>query len=172
MRVRIATTIDLAALHPVIERAYRGDTARQGWTFESDLLDGPRTDIASLDAILADPRQRLLIALDGDAPLGCVNIVDMGEGRAYLGLLCIDPLRQAAGLGRELIAAAEAQAAVLFGAQMMEMTVIDRRPELIAYYVRRGYTLTGELRPFPIPLDPPYEMVVLAKALATRDDLG
>ncbi|MET0372016.1 MAG: GNAT family N-acetyltransferase [Sphingobium sp.] len=166
MQIRLAAAADLPALHPVIERAYRGDSARAGWTFESDLLSGPRTDLSTLEAILADPAQRLLIGLaDDGTPLGCVNIADRGEGVAYLGLLCIDPLRQAAGLGRALIAQAEAQASALFGAMLMEMTVIDSRAELIAYYVRRGYALTQEKRPFPIPLDPPFEMVVLAKRL-------
>ena len=31
----------------------------------------------------------------------------------------------------------------------MEMTVITQRRELIAWYERRGYTVTGESRPFP-----------------------
>jgi hypothetical protein len=31
----------------------------------------------------------------------------------------------------------------------MEMTVIIQREELIAWYERRGYRPTGELRPFP-----------------------
>lgn len=168
MLIRAATPADLPALHPIIERAYRGDEARAGWTFESDLLSGARTDLATLGTIVADPTQRLLIALDDSgAPIGCVNIADKGDGVAYLGLLCIDPALQAAGLGRRLIAQAETLAASLFGATTMEMTVIDSRTELIAYYVRRGYALTAEKRPFPIPLDPPFEMVVLAKALAT-----
>ena len=150
-----------------------GDAARAGWTFESDLLSGPRTDLASLSAILASPTDWLLIALGEDAaPIGCVQITDKGAGTAYLGLLCIDPARQAAGLGRHLIAVAEAHAARCFATTLMEMTVIDSRTELIAWYQRRGYAPTGEVRPFPIPLDPPLAMTVLAKALATRNDLG
>jgi hypothetical protein len=31
----------------------------------------------------------------------------------------------------------------------MEMTVIAQRPDLIAWYERRGYRRTGENRPFP-----------------------
>lgn len=45
------------------------------------------------------------------------------------------------------------------------MTVIEQREELIAYYQRRGWRVTGERRPFPVPLDPPYFMTVLAKSL-------
>ncbi len=173
MLIRPATAPDLPALHPVIERAYRGDAARQGWTYESDLLSGPRTDIATLTAILEDPAQSLLMALDdAGTPIGCVNIADRGDGLAYLGLLCIDPRRQANGLGRRLIAAAEDHAARLFHATAMEMTVIDSRHELIAWYVRRGYSPTGETRPFPVPLDPPYRMIVLAKPLAALRNLG
>ena len=47
----------------------------------------------------------------------------------------------------------------------VEMTVIDCRAELIAYYERRGYARTGEARPFPVPCDPPLSMIVLAKSL-------
>ena len=163
--IRIAVAADLERLHPVIERAYRGDEARKGWTSEADLLDGQRTDIATLEAILANPATRLLVASDGDEPIGCVQVSDHGSGTAYLGLLCIDPLRQAGGLGRQLIAAAEDLARDTFAATSIEMTVIEQRAELIAYYERRGYTATGERRDFPIPLDPPFFMTVLAKSL-------
>ena len=47
----------------------------------------------------------------------------------------------------------------------MELLVVSRRPELIAYYERRGYVRTGERRPFPIATDPPLEFVVLSKPL-------
>lgn len=165
--IRPALPADLDALHPVIERAYRGDAARDGWTHEADLLAGAGARIAraDLEAALAAPGERLLVAIRDGAPIGCVQVSDRGAGTAYLGLLCIDPRLQAAGLGRRLIAAAE-ECARGFGATRIEMTVIDRRAELIAYYERRGYRATGELRPFPIALDPPLAMVVLEKALA------
>lgn len=173
MHIRLATPADIPALHPVIESAYRGDAARGGWTFESDILDGPpRTDPARLAAIVNSAGDRLLIALLDGAPIGCVQITDCGAGTAYLGLLCILPQRQAGGLGRQLIDAAETLARKDFSTITMEMTVIDRRAELISYYERRGYTLTGETRPFPIPFDPPLSMVVLAKALAAEARLG
>jgi GNAT superfamily N-acetyltransferase len=150
MEVRNATSDDLPALHAMVERAYRGDAARGGWTHEADLLDGQRTDLAALADTLADPGQRILLAFDRDALTGCVQLTRLDGNRAYLGLLTVDPERQAGGLGARLIAAAEEQAAALFGARTMEMTVIRQRSELIAYYERRGYVLTGEERPFPL----------------------
>jgi ribosomal protein S18 acetylase RimI-like enzyme len=164
--IRPAISSDLPRLHPIIERAYRGDAARGGWTHEADLIEGQRTDLATLEAILASPADRLLVAVGDDAILGCVQVTGKGAQLAYLGLLCIDPALQAAGFGRTLIAAAEAEARITFAAVTMEMTVIDSRTELIAYYERRGYALTGERRSFPIPLDPPLFMVVLTKDLA------
>lgn len=163
--IRVATRDDLPALHPVIERAYRGETARGGWTHEADLIEGPRTDISTLIAIVEDPAQRLLIALKDEATLGCVQVSDRGDGLAYLGLLCIDPGLQAGGYGKQLVTAAEETARDAFHARRMEMTVIDVRRKLIEFYERRGYRISGEKRDFPIPLDPPLFMDVLVKDL-------
>lgn len=163
--IRPASLADLPALHAVIERAYRGDSARQGWTHEADLLGDTRTDLGTLQAIVADPAQVLLGLFERRTPLGCVNVADRGEGTAYLGLFCIEPTRQGDGLGRSLLAAAEEWARSQFGCTAVEMTVLEQRRELIAYYERRGWRRTGERRPFPVPLDPPYVMEVLAKPL-------
>jgi len=163
---RFAAPADLGELHALIERAYRGDSARQGWTHEADMLSDPRTDAHTLSAIVADPRSRLLLALIDSRILGCVQISDTGEGNAYLGLLCVDPALQSSGLGRHLITHAETQAQAVFGARRMTMSAIEARTELIAYYIRRGYTPTGRRLDFPIPLDPPLFMTELAKPLA------
>lgn len=149
MTIRPVIAEELPVLHALIERAYRGDSAKAGWTHEADLLGGQRTDPAALTDMLADPGQRLLVAVDEGAITGCVSIKRCATDRCYLGLLTVDPALQAAGLGRRLIAAAE-DAARAMGAAIMEMTVIVQRSELVAWYERRGYHLTGEQRPFPL----------------------
>jgi len=166
LNIRVAVSADLPRLHPVIERAYRGDSARQGWTHEADLLSGERVDRATLDAMMEDYDQRLLVAERNGVPVGSVALTSRGDGLAYLGLLCVDPTCQAAGIGKAIIAAAERIARDDLGADRIEMTVIDSRIELIAYYERRGFVRTGERRPFPVRFDPPLEMVVLEKAIA------
>jgi ribosomal protein S18 acetylase RimI-like enzyme len=170
--IRRATLSDLDALLDLVHRAYRGDSARAGWTHEADLLDGQRTDAAALAAIINDDRQQLLIAEDRGRAVGCVQVSDQGGGTAYLGMLSVDPTLQTKGLGRLLIDAAEACGRDAFAAERMEMTVIEQRTELIAYYERRGYSRTGETRPFPLD-DPRFGLprrrdlrfVVLAKPL-------
>lgn len=172
--IRPAAAGDIAALHALIQSAYRGDTARRGWTHEADLLDGQRIDPAGLADILTDPDQHLLVAEDANGTLlGCVEIADKTAGLAYLGLLSVAPHEQARGLGRQLIAAAQGFARDELGATRMEMTVIHQRTELIAYYERRGYRLTGEKRPFPYgderfgqPRNDALGFVVLARALS------
>jgi len=169
---RISTLDDLPALHRLIERAYRGETAKVGWTNEADLLDGQRTDVEELTEILTDPARIVLLAEDARVLVACLQLVDEGGGTTYLGMLSVEPERQAGGLGRFMIAAAEVEAVARFGADTMRMTVIRQRPELIAWYERRGYALTGETEPFPLsderfglPRRQDLEFVVLAKRL-------
>ena len=169
---RTALTGDIPALHRLIESAYRGDSAKRGWTHEADLLGGQRTDPDKLAEVIADDQHHLLVAEQDGAIIGCVDVMQVRDGVCYLGLLTVDPTLQANGLGRQLIAAAEGAAVEHFGAGRMEMTVIKQREELIAYYVRRGYVLTGETRPFPmadarfgLPKTRELEFVVLEKVL-------
>ena len=166
LSIHPAVPADLATLQPLIQRAYRGATSRLGWTHEADLLpDGERIDLAELQAMLADPHERILIARVGDRQVGCVRVARLSGGLAYLGLLCVEPLVQAGGYGKQLIAAAEDVARTSFGATRIEMTVIEQRHELIDFYRRRGYVPTGERRDFPVLVDPPLFLTVLDKPL-------
>ena len=148
LTIRPATPADVPTLHALVERCYRSSDNR-GWTHEAALFDAPRSDLASLAAVLVEPGQAILVADAGAGPVASVQIGDAGNATGYMGLLCVDPALQAGGLARRMIAAAEVLAASGFAAARMEMTVINHRPELIAYYQRRGYVLTGETRHLP-----------------------
>ena len=165
---RLATPADVAAIRALVESAYRGDSARRGWTHEADLLGGERTSAAEVAAQVGTPGHHMIVAQAHGVIIGTVAITARPPDGCYLGMLAVLPDRQAGGLGRQLIAAAEAEARLRFGAVTMEMTVIQRRPELIAFYERRGYRRTGEIRPFPyadLPEAPGLAMVVLERAL-------
>jgi GNAT superfamily N-acetyltransferase len=165
IRFRLARPSDVPALRALVEKAYRGESAKRGWTHEADLLDDERTSDAELAGTIASERSRVLLAQIEGTLAGTVTITDLGEARAYLGMLCVDPELQAEGLGRALIADAEDMAVEVFAATVMEMTVIDARPELIAYYERRGYVRTGETRPFPYGGEDRFRMAVLERSL-------
>ena len=162
---RPADTGDIPVLHALIERAYRGDTARAGWTHEADLIATPRTSAEELAELIADPDHRLITAWRGDGLVGCARLSRQAPDGAYLGMLTVDPVLQGGGLGDAILRHAEDEARRRLGAGWMEMLVIDVRTELIAYYERRGFVRTGERRPFPAETDPPLEFAVLRKPL-------
>ena len=163
---------DVEAVVALVESAYRGDASRQGWTTEADLLDGQRTDEAAVSALLGDRASRLLLAcVDGDVA-GCCHLQDRGGALAYLGMFAVRPDRQGAGVGRAILQEAERWTAAIWGATRLSMTVIRQRDDLIAWYGRRGYRLTGETVAFPygderfgVPRRDDLEFVVLAKPL-------
>ncbi|MBU1347458.1 MAG: GNAT family N-acetyltransferase [Alphaproteobacteria bacterium] len=161
--VRDAAPGDIPALHALIESAYRGEVSRAGWTTEADLLAGQRTDPEELDDILADPEQAMLTAWDGDDLLACIRIQRQPDGAGYFGMLSVSPTRQASGLGRRMVAAAEDTLAQRFGARLIRISVFPQRDTLIAWYERLGYADTGRT------LDFDYGNLRLGVAL--RDDL-
>ena len=170
MNFERATLDDIETLHALVESAYRGESARRGWTHEADLLDGQRTDAEALREIISADNQVILLAKNGNALTGCVQLSHVSDRLAYLGLLTVDPALQAAGLGRELLAVSEQFVRDQWQAEVIEMTVIRQRDDLIAYYERRGYVRTGEQRPFPhgdprfgLPKSSKLEFAVLRK---------
>ena len=172
MHIRPALLDDVPAIATLVNGAYRGDSAKAGWANEAGLLEGQRTDEAALRAALAGPATILLFREHPEAPLaGCVSVEPADGTVWYLGMLTIDPSRQADGLGRRLLEAGEAYAQAR-GATRIRITVIQLRATLIAWYERRGYGLTGATEPFPyedqrfgIPLRDDLHFVVLEKAL-------
>ncbi|MDV3467898.1 GNAT family N-acetyltransferase [Stenotrophomonas sp. C3(2023)] len=145
---RSATEADIPALIELVTSAYRGDASRAGWTTEADLLDGARIDAQGLQADLARPRSVILLAERDGQLLACAHVADE-QGKGYFGMFSVDPTQQGGGIGKQLLAAAEAHAHHQWGVPVMQMTVIDVRDELIAFYERRGYVRTGIKKPFP-----------------------
>lgn len=152
---RPADLADAEDLVKLVQSAYRGDASRQGWTTEADLLGGQRLDHETAAEMITEPDGVVLLLRDplGEA-LGSMQLRDLGpvsEGRrcAYFGLFAVAPHAQGAGLGSHLISYAEDYARHAWDAEVMRMTVISIRTELIAYYERRGYQNTGRTEPFP-----------------------
>lgn len=172
VRYRRATRADCPAVVDLVERAYRGDSSRAGWTTEADLLGGQRTDDEEVAAIIGDDDACIVLATRGEQLVGCVLVRREASG-AYIGMLAVDPQGQARGIGRGLLAEAEARARSELRVGRARMTVLEQRPELIRWYERRGYVRTGETQPFPygnprfgLPKRDDLRFIVLAKNLA------
>jgi len=133
----------------LIRSTYRGQTSRAGWTSEADLIDGDRTDLEQVRAMMAEPDSLLLVLTDDEGLLACAHVVDRGQGLAYFGTFAVRPGQQGNGVGRRVIAEAERRARDTLSATAMEMTVLVQQAALITWYERLGFHRTGEIRPFP-----------------------
>lgn len=173
--IRFATPADALAIAQLVNSAYRGEASRAGWTTEADLLGGQRTDPEAILAFLTTPGRIQVLPLLLDAQdhslLACLQLQRDGD-EAYLGQFAVRPLSQGMGLGRRLLTAAEDYARLHWQSHSMRMTVLAQRPELQAWYARRGYTPTGETEAFPYddsrfgePRRPDLVLNVLRKAL-------
>jgi ribosomal protein S18 acetylase RimI-like enzyme len=164
-----ASVEDAHELDILVNSAYRGDSSRQGWTTEADLLDGTRTDAAAIAELIQTQGTAILKYVEENKIIGCVELRNQ-NGKLYLGMLTVRPHLQGRGIGKELLKTAEAEAEKQKCTSIF-MTVISIRKELLDWYIRHGYQLTGERKPFSFN-DPRFgqpkmnlEFVVLEKKL-------
>ena len=173
--LRQAEASDVDALEQLLNRCYR---QAEGWTNEADLVGGIRTTKDELLAVINDPKHYVFIypktttgERDGKETgelLGCIA-VDIkndvatnqraGNQKAYIGMFAVLPELQGLGVGHQILQAAETfaqrhlQANTQTPAQnpaRLTMSILSHRPELLAYYQRRGYRLNGNSMPFPV----------------------
>ncbi len=145
---RDAVVADIDAVVRLVESAYRGDASRAGWTTEADLLDGQRIDAQGIAELIADPSARILLGEHEGRLVACCELRRQDDC-AYFGMFSVRPDVQARGIGNRVLAEAERVAREAWQCTAMQMTVIDVRDELIAWYERRGYRRTGVHKPFP-----------------------
>ena len=139
---------DTQAITDLINSVYRGENAKKGWTSEADLLGGIRISKKRIEQIIAKPDDVILLGILEGKIAGCVHLEKKKNGKCYLGMLSVDVNYQNAKLGREILDKSDAYAKEVFGCSEMEIKVISVRKELIDYYLRRGYILTGQTEKF------------------------
>jgi ribosomal protein S18 acetylase RimI-like enzyme len=146
--ISIATLQDVNAIVVLLNSAYRGEDSKKGWTTEADLIAGEvRTSNESLEKVMEQPDSVVLKFTDeNNAIVGCVNL-QKHDAKIYLGMLSVSPFLQNAGIGKQLLAAAN-EYALQQNCTSIYMTVITHRTELINWYNRHGYSDTGERKPF------------------------
>jgi ribosomal protein S18 acetylase RimI-like enzyme len=155
---RYARRADALTIVDVIERAYRTPEAAGKWTSEADLLTGPRTSRDEINDLIEREDSRFILCESNGKLAACCLVQGLGRdpaarqpavNAAYFGMFAIDPDLQGSGLGKRVIAEAEHRVREMWDCNQMVMTVINLRVELITWYERRGYSLTGAKLPFP-----------------------
>ena len=143
--IRMAGIDDVPAIIALLNKAYRGDASKKGWTTEANLIAGDqRTNQDEVTALIHS--SVYLIYIDAAIIEGCVNL-QQHDNKIYLGMLSVNPELQGSGIGKKLLQASE-EYALSKGCNSIYMTVIDVREELIHWYKRHGYADTGERKPF------------------------
>lgn len=167
---RLANSADVGSLVELVNGAYRGESGLRGWTTEAHLLGGLRIDTERVSALIESEGSLVLIR-EATTLEACVHLERKDSTSVYLGMLTTNVATQSRGVGSSILKFAEDFAKSEWRAERIEMTVITLRKELIDWYVKRGYHVTNEKRPFPtdprfgIPLVKGLEFVVLEKAL-------
>lgn len=147
--VRPATVDDAEAVAALVHAAYRSEESRRGWTTEADLVAGQRADAGMIRHLVERADDEVLVAVGDDGlPYACCHL-QRRDGTAYLGMFAVRPRRQGGGVGRGMLAAAERWARDRWGSTTLEITVLNHRPELLAWYERCGFARTGEEHAFP-----------------------
>ena len=145
---RAAGLDDIPIIVELVNSAYRGESGKQGWTTESDLLDGQRTDPEEVTRLIQTEDSMIVLCQLNDEPIASVHLEKHREG-AYLGMLSVKPQWQNLGMGKRLMAEAERIAKQQWSANKMLIMVITLRHDIIAFYQRYGYVRTGRVEPFP-----------------------
>lgn len=167
--LRQATTDDISALETLLNRCYR---QAEGWTNEADLVAGIRTTQTELASVIDNPKHYVFVypktetgeregAETGEL-LGSIAVELKTQSDksndGYIGMFAVHPDLQGAGVGNVILQAAESFAtrhllnnkSLVTQPSRLTMSILSHRPELLAYYQRRGYQLTGHSEPFPI----------------------
>jgi N-acetylglutamate synthase-like GNAT family acetyltransferase len=150
---RTAEISDIDAIVRLVNRAF---------VAESPFVEGERINPDTVREMW--PRGTFLLGEDHGQILACI-FIEPRAAQAHLGLVSVEPARQGEGLGRELMAAAEARCRAA-GFREMELRFIDQRAELERFYQRMGFARTGITEPPPpARAKVPFHFVQLIKSV-------
>ena len=142
---------DVDQIVDLVNIAYRCKS-NTGWTSESDIIDGVRTNRVAVMALLALPQSEVFVVKDKNRIVACVHL-EKDNDKASVGMLAIDPFLQGQGLGSMLLEYVETFARDHFLVKKVVMCVVAQRTELVDYYLRRGYFSEGDLCEYPCHLN-------------------
>lgn len=108
-------------------------------------------ELRTLPGMYAPPRGRLLLAMEGDAPAGCVGLHEWDAQIAEMKRLYVRPAFRGRGLGRILTDAALADARALGYRSIRLDTIPTLMQPAIALYRELGFREIPPYRDNPIP---------------------
>lgn len=146
---RTANKTDAEAIAQLVNKSYRPESGSRGWTHESGLVLGNRTNAGQVADAMSKVGSTILLGLSGSEVVACVHI-EKDSGNCHIGMLAVSPNLQGVGFGKTMLAQAESYASANFGSEKFVMLVVSSRSELISFYLRRGYQKTGTVMDYPL----------------------
>ena len=146
---RAASTLDAEVIANLVNMAYRPESGTSGWTHESDLVTGSRTNVDQVVDIISKPDSVILLGIKGSEIVACIHIEKDGSN-SYIGMFAVNPTLQGAGFGKQMLTYAEWYASENFSSDKFIMVVVSFRSELISFYQRRGYQKIGSIMDYPL----------------------
>jgi ribosomal protein S18 acetylase RimI-like enzyme len=140
LTVRSATPADLVFIASVVPRLF---SHRSGWRTEREMVDGT---VLQLEEAIAQPSGRHIVVIaesPAGEPLGFAYAAlkpDYFTRELHGYLEEIVTLRDGEGIGAVLLRAVEAWA-FGHGSRYVELSVLDRNANAIAFYERSGYAI-------------------------------
>ena len=144
--IRLASKADVQQLTMLINTAYR---TRGGWTTEEGMIQGDRIQEKQLYDLLNLENFQLFVLEIDNKLLGCIG-VSLGQQVAEIESFAVAPAEQNSGYGKQLLDFAESHIFEIFKKKVIQMSVLNVRIELLAYYQRRGYQLTEKIEAYPL----------------------
>jgi GNAT superfamily N-acetyltransferase len=148
IRFRVASLDDAPHIQQLVQSAFRAGDSRPGWAGDASLT---QHFVPSVSDKIAAPGRATLVAATSDSPYAASICIAHDQDAAIVrfSLLAVDPQAHRGGLGSRMLTYAEGYAREILGARVIGMNALSARPELVAWYVRRGYERTGKLTPIP-----------------------
>lgn len=150
LNIRKVKNDDLDQLVALINIAYRSESSRS-WTTEKYFIAGHRITKQQLNYELEQSLFELFVAENelGEI-IACIGLT-FDKTSVEIGTFAIDTTVQNLGYGREMLHFVEGCVVRYYPViTRLIMYVLDVRSELIAYYQRRGYQVTGRKKSYPI----------------------
>jgi ribosomal protein S18 acetylase RimI-like enzyme len=164
--VRRAGEDEVGKIVQLVNSAYRPTVENKGWTHEAALITGERTNIHQVKEAINS--SVILVGTHDQDIVACVQVEQKG-GEAYISMLAVEPRLQDAGIGKLMLGEAEIYVYTTWGINHLALVVVSRRQELIEFYLRRGYSSSGETLPYPVqcgvgrPKDEKLDLTILRK---------
>ncbi|KAI0117502.1 acyl-CoA N-acyltransferase [Daldinia grandis] len=150
LQFRVATPDDAAQIQQLVQSAFRAEDSRENWTGDMALASQFSIKVEEIMSNIAKPDSAYLITTDENGALkGSVGVSKRGALIARIYMLAVDQHHHRGGIGRKVLAYAEDYCQRRWNVSKIGLNALSSRHELILWYIRCGYSKTGELTQFP-----------------------